>query len=466
MRYMRKMTNKPTSFAVYEDGQVIVSDLTEAQAIADLWAHHGALVAAATDPLEEIPFALDPLILEDVETGDGRYIAPNALTFRDFPLPYMQQTTTAFGHDGAVIAGRIDTLARIGNKISGTGVLLGEPGAEAAQWIASGAITGVSADLDAVTVEVQITEVDEEGFPIAWREDLVAGRVMGGTGTPFPAFAEAKVRLTGGDSTAADDTESPAEEDPPVDEAPAEDAIAASGVLYPPPDAFADPKLDGPTHLTVTDDGRIFGHLATWGTCHIGRDDVCITPPTSYASYAYFRTGAVKCEDGCEIPTGVLTMGTGHADLRNGAAAATAHYDETGTGVADVATGEDQYGIWIAGAIRPGVSDEDIELLRGSDISGDWRKIGGHLELVAILAVNVAGFPMPRAMAASGDQISLVAAGVMPQPNPSALAETRMREEVADLRREVAEIRGAFAPLVGLSIQASRERLAALATKD
>lgn len=458
MRY--KVDNKNGTFSVFEDGKLVLANVDERVAIADLWAHHGALVAAATDPLEEIPFVLDPLILEDVETGDGRYIAPNALTFRDFPLPYMQQTSTAWGHDGAVIAGRIDTLTRVGNKINGTGVLLGEPGAEAAQWIASGALTGVSADLDAVSVEVQITEVDDEGYPISWREDLIEGRVMGGTGTPFPAFAEAKVRLTGGDSAAADDT------DPPVDEALAEDAVAASGVLNPPPTAFDDPKLDGPTHLTVTDDGRIFGHLATWGTCHIGRDDVCITPPTSYASYAYFRTGAVKCEDGCEIPTGVLTMGTGHADLRNGAAAATAHYDETGTGVADVATGEDQYGIWVAGAIRPGVSDEDIELLRGSDVSGDWRKIGGHLELVAILAVNVAGFPMPRAMAASGDQISLVAAGVMPQPNPSALAETRMREEVADLRREVAEIRGAFSPLVGLSIQASRERLAALATKD
>jgi hypothetical protein len=44
---------------------------------------------------------------------------------------------------------------------------------------------------------------------------------------------------------------------------------------------FRNPHLDGPTPLTVTDDGRVYGHLALWGTCHTGFDGVCIEPPHS-----------------------------------------------------------------------------------------------------------------------------------------------------------------------------------------
>jgi hypothetical protein len=83
--------------------------------------------------------------------------------------------------------------------------------------------------------------------------------------------------------------------------------------------------------------------------------------------------------------------------------------------VADVVAGEDEHGIWLAGGLRPSVSAEQVRELRGASLSGDWRSIGGNLELVAALAVNVPGFPVPRVqagLAASGVQTALVAAGV------------------------------------------------------
>jgi hypothetical protein len=53
------------------------------------------------------------------------------------------------------------------------------------------------------------------------------------------------------------------------------------------------------------------------------------------------------------------------------------------------------------------------ELRASGRVSGDWRRIGGQLRLVGLLAVNVPGFPIqaPRARVASGAPQALVAAG-------------------------------------------------------
>jgi hypothetical protein len=198
-------------------------------------------------------------------------------------------------------------------------------------------------------------------------------------------------------------------------EAPALNLVAAA-VTTVPRAAFAQPQLVGPTPLTITEDGRVYGHLATWGTCHIGMQGVCTTAPHSKAGYAYFTTGAVHTDEG-PVAVGQITMGTGHAQLRASAHAAAAHYDNTGSAVADVAAGEDAHGIWVSGLLRPNVTDEQRQALTAGALSGDWRTINGALEMVAALAVNVPGFPIPRtSLAASGqDQTALVAAGIQQQ---------------------------------------------------
>jgi hypothetical protein len=161
----------------------------------------------------------------------------------------------------------------------------------------------------------------------------------------------------------------------------------------------------------------VFGHLATWGTCHIGIPGVCVEPPSSPSAYAYMMTGAVRTAEGTEVAVGQITMGTGHASTARGISArqAAAHYDNTGTAVADIRVGDDEFGIWVAGSMRPSATEEQRAALRAGALSGDWREIRGYLELVAALAVNVPGFPIPRtAMAASGDvQTALVAAGIV-----------------------------------------------------
>lgn len=191
-------------------------------------------------------------------------------------------------------------------------------------------------------------------------------------------------------------------------------AVTASGEVWRPSAAwFADPGLSLPTPITITDDGRIYGHAAQWGSCHIGQDDVCVQPPHEDA-HPYYRTGEVVCADGSRVAVGQITVGTGHAPLHYGASVAAEHYDNTGAAVADVAVGNDAHGIWVAGAIRPGADPLKVyELQAAGQVSGDWRRIGGALRLVGLLGVNVPGFPVPkmRARVASGEPQALLAAG-------------------------------------------------------
>ena len=98
------------------------------------------------------------------------------------------------------------------------------------------------------------------------------------------------------------------------------------------------------------------------------------------------------------------------------------HYDATSTAVADVCVGEDDYGIWCAGWIRPGTSEEQVVALRASDVSGDWREIGDSLELVAALACNVGGFPVGVAVE-DGRQTALVAAGIITERTDGDMVE-------------------------------------------
>ena len=188
-------------------------------------------------------------------------------------------------------------------------------------------------------------------------------------------------------------------------------AVTAAGIPVKPPSGwFTDPGLGSATPLQISADGRVFGHIATWDATHIGMAGK-VSPPKSRSDYAFFATGVVECEDGSMINTGQITLSGGHASLDASVAEAVAHYDNTSSAVMDVTAGEDRHGIWVAGALRPDVDDIKLRAIRAASVSGDWRPINGNLELVAVCAVNVPGFPIPRAKVASGQPVALVAAG-------------------------------------------------------
>lgn len=385
-------------------------------------------------------------------TGDGRLIEDGALRWDALPIPLRVAFKDVGGHDGAEVCGRIETVERReGGDIYATGTFdLGSAvGAEAFRQVSEQVSNGVSIDTDDVTFRIMAkadmpgadvadsgneSDTDPEGrvkvAAMSSSDELTvieSARLRAATLVAVPAFATARVYAAGQasaksveDSEPEGTVEASAE---PVSQS--RDSLTAAAIPTAPPEAwFKDPALTGPTALVVEDDGRVYGHIASWGTCHIGQIGKCVEPPTSPSNYAYFRTGALRTAEGTSVAVGHLTMGTGHAGPRDSANAAAEHYDNTGTVFADVAAGEDSYGIWVAGSLRPGITAEQVRVARSAPISGDWRTIRGSLELVGALAVNVPGFPVPRpqGLLASGEVKSLQASGVVAHDDSAARA--------------------------------------------
>lgn len=391
-------------------------------------------------------------------TGDGRMIEDGALRWDDLPIPLRVAFKDVGGHDGAEVCGRIETVERReGGDIYATGTFdLGSAvGTEAFRQVSEQMSNGVSIDTDDVTFrimakadmpEADVADSGDEADPggrvkvaaMSSSDELTvieSARLRAATLVAVPAFATARVYAAGqAPAKPAEDVDPEGALEASADPvSQSRDSLTAAAIPTAPPEAwFKDPALTGPTALVVEDDGRVYGHIAAWGTCHIGQIGKCVEPPTSPSNYAYFRTGALRTAEGTSVAVGHLTMGTGHAGPRDSANAAAEHYDNTGTVFADVAAGEDDYGIWVAGSLRPGITAEQVRVARSAPISGDWRTIRGSLELVGALAVNVPGFPVPRpqGLLASGEVKSLQASGVVTHDDSAARAahpSSRMR---------------------------------------
>ena len=385
-----------------------------------------SLIASASRNEQGSKFFIPMLVPEGAESGDGRKFESGAISMRDLPVPLLWQIKTGSGHDGSVVVGRIDYIERVeGGLGNAYGVFdTGPYGREAERLVRHGFLRGVSVDLDQFEAKeekpkkLEKIEENADDGEVMGKDKLTItkARIMAATIVAKPAFQECSIEL----QNEGDQEETVTPEDGVYEESMEDFAdlepIAASGFLkqeipmIPPADWFKDPGLSKPTPLTIDDNGHIYGHIAAWNVNHIGLPRAT-KPPRSRSKYAYFHTGVLRCEDGTDIPVGQLTLAGGHAPLNADAKSAAKHYDDTASAVADIHVGEDEYGIWCAGSLRPDLEEMQIRALRASAPSGDWRPINGSLELVAICQVNVPGFPTARAMIASGKVLALVAAG-------------------------------------------------------
>lgn len=378
----------------------------------------------------------------DTPSGDRRVIASLPAgqdPTRPLPLPFLWQPSLQPGHLGAMLAGSIDQAQIEGAALTASGRfdLGGASGREAARQLHEGFARWVSVGLDDVAVECL-----PDGTDVA-----VDWRLMSATMVLEAAFWQGEITPV---------YATPGEEDPdmaPLDESTMTSLAAAAGLtslvagaapVAPPANWFEDPHLDGFITPRADANGRVYGYIAPWEEPHIGYPGVRTTAPRSASGYAHFHVGDVLTAEGTLLTVGHLTAGTGHADGRLAAAAAAAHYDNTGSCVAVVRAGEDEHGIWVAGALVPEATAKQVAMLRRSPLSGDWRMKGGNLELVAALCVNTPGFHKPRAGVDSRRQVSLVAAGALAWPDADApsltldygrLAREVVREQRADEQR-------------------------------
>lgn len=333
-------------------------------------------------------------------TDDGRMFDRNIkLSFRDMPLPLLWQKQSAGGHYDAYTVGVIESAWVSGDQVVGTGYLLNTPEADEAAMQAEHGVTGPSVDLGDVEWELRdtqgkpITEDDYWDNPdMEMLQVVTEAKVLAATLVATPAFGQTSITL--GERVAK-----------------GEAALVAAAALAAPPvalaptaSAFADPGFDKPTYPHLTDDGIIRGHLAAWNVCHVGIQDRCVLAPHSRTDYTWFHTSPpIRTSEGGEVPVGRLTVGGGHAGPKLGIAPAIAHYDDVGTCFALVHVGEDAHGIWFSGIPAPGVTPEKLAEGLAAPLSGDWRAVGGNLELVAALSVNTPGFPLVASGAQDDD---------------------------------------------------------------
>ena len=144
--------------------------------------------------------------------------------------------------------------------------------------------------------------------------------------------------------------------------------------FYPPLGWFSDPQFTEPhPQLEVTSDGRVRAHLIVRNPNdpHISR----IEPGPSPTGYSrYHRSGIMTdCGEGLRhLDVGLVRM-----------------LDQSV--VAYVRAGDDELGLWVAGALLPGVGIETHELLttRPLRLSGEWH--AG--ELVEITVIDIKALP-------------------------------------------------------------------------
>ena len=376
------------------------------------------------------------MAFENHATIDGRWIAPDALDWRQLPLTLMAMTANlGGGHQGSFVAGRIDTIEKDASldiagqplpfgvtSLKGAGVfdIGGINGAEVARLVSDDMLRGISVDLAIKDFGLRDPETGEviPKNQIGWDEveryfngelqfAILKATLVAATVCPTPAFDDARIGLTasGGECHGELITRFKlveAEEDAMT--------AAATAPLKPPRGWFETQEPPGAMPLTITDEGRVFGHIASWDTCHTGLAEVCTRPPRSQSNYAYFHVGEIETEDGHQVTVGKLMFHGKHAPLSMSRSAASQHYDDNTHVGAYVRAMDGQHGIWVAGALRHGLTDAEVAEIRANPPSGDWRPVNGHLELVAALAVPVPGFPIPRAQAsivAAGDELQL-----------------------------------------------------------
>ncbi|HTS14161.1 MAG TPA: hypothetical protein VMH24_00720 [Candidatus Sulfotelmatobacter sp.] len=391
---------------------------------------------------------------EGVRTDDGRELLEGSCQWNDLPISLALQIEDEGGHWGAVVCGRIDTIERqvVGGvtMLYAEGVFGSDPNGQLAELLVSEQTQRFVSidprgDCECELVEIATTVTDGAMYGLEDGGDQIVDSwvryssltIGSATIVRMPALQMAVIALA--------DTPLPVST-VAIQNAPPSLA-AAGGPLRAPKDWFNDPgfhvgdprlvkQADGhyACPLTVTDDGQVYGHVAYWGATHNGFPGKKVNPPRSKTGYALFNRGVHVCADGTRIEgVGQVTMGCGHAATNLGWTEALAHYDG-GYGavqVADVRAGSDDFGPWIAGALRSDLTPEQVRQFQALSLSGDWRSYGGNLEMIAVLAVPVPGFAIVRqsvvASAAGVDNGEFVRTGYHGEEVWSLVAAGRVR---------------------------------------
>jgi len=338
-----------------------------------------------------------------------------------------------------------------------------EEAREAERLVRENKLAALSVSLADVTSRLSVLDVDADGNPADWLEEVSKGEIVAVTQLPVPAQGATRIVANpDGTYTAWMVEEGMRTSDRRIidpgaltwrDPAPltfsdregdahetavfvgnlanfrrvATALVAALEIV---PGFLGDPMLPAVTRPRLRD-GRYCGHGAQWGTCHLAFSG-CVTPPGSASHYAHARWKEVDGVHG--VPVYLHPKGDVHAPLDLSLEEARTWYDAHCSLEGLVEVGEDTFGIWTSGSATAEID--------GMFLSGDWRSVDGALELMGFLACDRPAFPL--ALVASDVQTALVAAGMVTEDGP----EDPTLEILSLLKREVVALRREVAPLL------------------
>lgn len=176
--------------------------------------------------------------------------------------------------------------------------------------------------------------------------------------------------------------------------------------LNPPRDWFSPPgEIPTDKRITITADGRVYGYVALWNSCHVGMPGCQAPPKGSPTNYELAHQGQTELADGTLLATANVGGGSGHAspDPNMSPESVAKFYENTSTQLMRVRYGEDDKGLWFAGALWPDINDMDRARILASSVSGDWRWLAGWrntasgYDFSGACFVNVPGYPMQAA---------------------------------------------------------------------
>lgn len=421
-------------------------------------------------------------------TGDGdtgRVFLNTDYRVPPFSMNWQMQSSAHGGLPTVVHVGNVTRVVEVGPALYAFGVLdlAGADGGEYGRRLATGIERWVSMGLDETRpAKVTLTwppiepeDPDDDGtemeslIPIL--ETIDGGRIGELTGVSVPAQADATIEPT--DELLGLLGVAPVDEPMPEDEPMAASAhsagscgcggacggcgparvpavvaarpaalVAAAHTItldgLPPEAWFQEPTdVDMDGAFCVTDEGRIYGLLAPFGTGHRAwaRSGGRREAPRGNVDYTRFMGAWALTAEG-RTHAGPLTIDCGHAPIhRADHDVAPEHYDNACSVIGAVAVGESERlgGTWMAGALLPGVKPEQVARALACRCSGDWQPHPdqpGVTELIACLLVPSPGFGSahPATTTYRGD--ALVASSVPVRYVPTA-AQTEARRRAA-----------------------------------
>lgn len=399
-----------------------------------------------------------------------RMWAPGSLVFAPTPFPFKFQPAENDGHEGAVVAGRVDAIWRDGALIRWMGCMdsAGMFGAEAERLIQGDFMRGVSIMADDIAeADVEyvypppldpsaVVQVDGQSVETAAGVGMVEpaepvmvimhhGRVRSITMVAEPAWVEATVSLGPSPfsppmipdvSPLAEVDALAAQAEMPV---PAAAPLVAAGYSINIPELWPESWFAEPTPqmmamvssgaVHITPEGRVWGLLAPAQVGHRGfRASGQYVPVPRNIDYSEWQNKAciVAGADGgvYKINAGTVTFGCGHASPGDPRRAdpnwAAEHYENSCSVAMRARVGENQYGTWFAGGLAHGLTASSFEQIMGCALSGDWQ--GGKLK--GALLVPCEGFPVAVTASVRERMGTLVASSVpirfeAPEPDRS-----------------------------------------------